>query len=204
MIECTNTENQHNGETGATNIDSRSPTVSVRALRHLATASASLSMLWEARSHVRRLYGIHSHVGQKDTKANSKELNKALTKVQGVTGDRFWEAISKNMSCLETEDAMREKCRDFATLLSIDDELKVAGDVDHERDSGDDADGDEFVNGVGTDGNRLGKRKNSMSGGFNPKRPKSKGRNSIGKKRTSSESEEFAVFDSTYDHNAGV
>ncbi|KAL1962910.1 hypothetical protein VTN77DRAFT_9088 [Rasamsonia byssochlamydoides] len=167
--------------------------VDPHTLRQLATAAAILSMLWEARSHLRRQYGINAHVRQQEAKANIKELNKAPTKVQGVTGDRFWEAISKNMACLDSEEAMREKCRDFATLLSIDDELKVAGDDDLDRDSPDDgAEADEMGP---ANGNKPMKRKNSLSGGLPPKRPKGRGRNSGGKKRTSSEPEDPLGFD---------
>ncbi|KAL1986340.1 hypothetical protein VTN96DRAFT_6572 [Rasamsonia emersonii] len=172
-------------------------TVNPHTLRQLATAAAILSMLWEARSHLRRLYGINAHVRQQEAKTNIKELNKAPTKVHGVTGDRFWEAISKNMACLESEESMREKCRDFATLLSIDDELKVAGDDDLDRDSPDDgAEGDEVGSTtLGANGNKPMKRKNSLSGGQPPKRPKGKGRNSGGKKRTSSEPDDLLGAD---------
>lgn len=80
------------------------PQVNPSVLRQLATAAASLSMLWEARTYLRRLYGIHAHVREKDGKAAAKELNKSATKVQGVTGDKFWDAISRNMEALNSED----------------------------------------------------------------------------------------------------
>jgi cohesin loading factor subunit SCC2 len=162
-----------------------------RILRQLATAAAVLSMLWEARSHLRRQYGINSHVRQKEAKANTKELNKAPSKVHGITGDRFWEAISKNMACLDSEENMRGKCRDFATLLSIDDELKVAGDDDMDRDSFDDGAEDDMGS---VNGSKPMKRKDSLSGGLPLKRPKHKHRNSGGKKRTSSEPEDALLF----------
>jgi cohesin loading factor subunit SCC2 len=167
-------------------------TVNPRILRLVATAAAVLSMLWEARSHLRRQYGINAHVRQKESKASTKEFNKAPIRVHGVTGDRYWEAVSKNMACLDSEDEMREKCRSFAILLSIDDELKVAKDDDMDRDSLDDGAEDD----VGSaSGGKPMKRKNSLSGGLPPKRPKNKNRLSGSKKRTSSEPEDSVLFD---------
>ncbi|KAH8696105.1 putative sister chromatid cohesion protein Mis4 [Talaromyces proteolyticus] len=166
--------------------------VSPRVLRHLTTAAAILSMLWEARSHLRRQYGINSPVREKEPKGNTKELNKAPVKAHGVNGDRFWEAISKNMTCLDSEENMLVKCRTFATLLSIDDELKVAGDDDADADSLDDGLDDDIP---AVNGNKPMKRKSSHSGGIPPKRPKSKNRNNAGKKRNSSEPEDVVLFD---------
>jgi cohesin loading factor subunit SCC2 len=187
-------KDEENAPQPVTNVPVDSAPVDSRILRQLATAAAILSMLWEARSHLRRQYGINAHVRQQQAKANVKELNRAPTKVHGVTGDRFWEAVSKNMACLNSEESMRGKCRDFATLLSIDDELKVAGDDHPERDSPDDgAEADDI--GPITNGNKPARRKNSLSSGLPPKRPRAKGRNSGSRKRTSSEPEDLPGFD---------
>jgi cohesin loading factor subunit SCC2 len=147
-------------------------------LRRLATAAASLSMLWEARTYLRRLYSVHSHTKDKDDKAAAKELNKTATKVHGVTGDKFWEAIIKNMASLNSEEAMLSKCREFSTLLAIDEEFKV--------DRDDDADGDLDAPGdlddmAGLGGPRPMKRKSSVSSTGLNKRPKSR-KGSVGKK----------------------
>ncbi|KAL4786785.1 sister chromatid cohesion C-terminus-domain-containing protein [Aspergillus varians] len=156
-------------------------------LRHLTVAAASLSMLWEARTYLRRLYGVSVHVRNKDGKAAAKELNKSATKVQGITGDRFWEAVTRDMSSLDSEQSMIEKCREFAVLLSIDEEFKI-GDAE-------DADGDSLDAVAEADdpaatwvaGQRPAKRKGSVSGqnGQNaPKRPRGR-KPSSGKKRNS-------------------
>ncbi|KAJ5987819.1 hypothetical protein N7481_003029 [Penicillium waksmanii] len=103
-------------------------------LRALATAAASLLMLWEARTYLRRLYNASSHTKDKEGKPAAKELNKPANKAHGITGDRFWEAITRNMAALDSQESMLAKCREFSTLLAIDEEFKV--------DRGDDADGD--------------------------------------------------------------
>ncbi|KAE8145423.1 putative sister chromatid cohesion protein Mis4 [Aspergillus avenaceus] len=160
-------------------------------LRQLATAAAALSMLWETRTYLRRLYGVTAHVRDKDAKAASKEMHKSATKVHGVTGDKFWEAINRNMTSLDSEENMLGKCREFATLLAIDDEFKVGEDIDAEGDSLDgvaDVD-DPAVVGFSTGGPRPVKRKSSISGGQNPtKRPRGRKPGS-GKKRASTESD---------------
>lgn len=162
--------------------------VNLSVLRQLATAAASLSMLWEARTYLRRLYGIHAHVRDKEGKAAAKELNKSATKVQGVTGDKFWDAISRNMEALNSEEQMISKCREFATLLAIDDEFKVGEDEDAEGDSFDAvADLDDTGAGPGSlGGQRPGKRKNSVSSQNPAKRPRGR-KSGSGKKRASTE-----------------
>jgi cohesin loading factor subunit SCC2 len=164
------------------------PQVNSSVLRQLTTAAASLSMLWEARTYLRRLYGIHAHVRDKEGKAAAKELNKSATKVQGVTGDKFWDAISRNMEALNSEEQMISKCREFATLLAIDDEFKVGEDEDAEGDSFDAvADLDDTGAGPGSlGGQRPGKRKNSVSSQNPAKRPRGR-KSGSGKKRASTE-----------------
>jgi cohesin loading factor subunit SCC2 len=153
-------------------------------LRLLATAAASLSMLWEARTHLRRLYGVNAQSKTKEGKPAAKELNKAATKVHGVTGDKFWEAIARNMTALDSEEAMHQKCREFATLLSIDEEFRVDVDQDAEGDSLDaTADVDETI------APRNMKRKSSVSSSNLNKRSKSR-KSSSGKKKSSAEPDE--------------
>jgi cohesin loading factor subunit SCC2 len=166
-------------------------TVKPYLLRQLATAAAVLSMLWETRTHLRRQYGITHGMRHSENKANVKELNKAPTKVHGITGDRYWDAISSNMACLDSEENMLQQCRTFATLLSIDDELKVPNGEDEDADLDDmDAPGDDDPGAV--NGSKPMKRKNSVNGGTPAKRPR--GRPPGSKKRLSSETADSFVF----------
>ncbi|OKL60923.1 hypothetical protein UA08_03570 [Talaromyces atroroseus] len=160
-------------------------------LRQLATAAAVLSMLWETRTHLKRQYGVNSNMRHNGNKANIKELNKAPTKVHGVTGDRYWEAVTKIMTCLDSEDNMFQQCQMFTTLLSIDDELKVPNgeDDDVEIDDLDDAADDDVKE---VNGSKAMKRKNSLHGGLPSKRPR--GRPPGSKKRSSSEMGDSFVF----------
>ncbi|KAJ6004341.1 hypothetical protein N7522_005986 [Penicillium canescens] len=157
-------------------------------LKLLATAAASLSMLWEARTYLRRVYGLNAH-SKTNGKPAAKDLNKTATKVHGVTGDKVWEAIARNMTALDSEEAMHHKCREFATLLSIDDEFRVDADEDAEGDSLD-AIGEDDT-GTALTGSRPMKRKNSVSSSNLNKRPKSR-KGSTGRKKSSEPEDELA------------
>ncbi|KAE8375452.1 sister chromatid cohesion C-terminus-domain-containing protein [Aspergillus bertholletiae] len=161
--------------------------INPQALRQLATAAAALSMFWEARTYLRRAYGVTAHVRNKEAKAASKELNKSATKVHGVTGDKCWDAINRNMASLDSEENMVSKCREFATLLAIDDEFKIDDDMDAEGDDGVTDMDDPAALGV-SGGPRPMKRKSSMSGQNPIKRPRGRKPGS-GKKRAGTESD---------------
>lgn len=161
--------------------------VKPESLRLLATAAATLSMLWETRTHLRRLYGV-THVRHKEGKGASKELNKSANKLPGVSGDKYWEAISRNMAALESESNMITKCREFAALLAIDDEFKVGEDDDVEDDSLD-APGEMVDDPSAAEGQRSKKRRSSATGTSTPKKRKSR-KSGISKKRNSAESDE--------------
>jgi cohesin loading factor subunit SCC2 len=141
-------------------------------LKRLSVGAAVLLMLWETRTYLRRLYGLHSHSRQKEGKANAKELNKAPTKVQGMGGDRYWDAIAKLTDSVTSTETMIDVCKHFATLMSIDDELKVAADNDH--DSGNSAGEIDDMGGPlpAMNGTKPTKRKSSVSGGGTPKKSK--------------------------------
>lgn len=111
------------------------PDISPDLLRKLATGSVILLILWEARKYLRRLYNVNAHQAKKKEaggKANPKEQNKAPTKVNGVTGDRFWYVSMKGQLALEDRESMIAVCRDFAGLLAVDDELKVGTNAEDE------------------------------------------------------------------------
>ncbi|PYI25043.1 sister chromatid cohesion protein SCC2/Nipped-B [Aspergillus indologenus CBS 114.80] len=166
--------------------------VKPETLRLLATAAASLAMLWEARTYLRRLYGVTAHVRDKEAKAGSKELNKSATKVHGITGDKFWDAIARNMNSLSSEEAMIEKCREFATLLAIDDEFKVGDNEDAEGEEVPDMD-DQGAAWASAGVQRPAKRKNSTSGHSPVKRPRGR-KSGSGKKRASADPGEEAEW----------
>jgi cohesin loading factor subunit SCC2 len=103
------------------------PVDSVR-LRQLTASSMILSILWDTRSFIRRLYGLHNSQKQREGKSKqaSKALTNAPTKVNGVTGDKLWEEIAETMASLSSTDAMMAQCREFVEMLSVDQDFKLA------------------------------------------------------------------------------
>lgn len=182
-------KDQTGGEQGA-NGKSANMTgdISSQRLHQLATAAIILTCLWDARTYLRRLYGLHSSHQKREskTKASMKDLNKAPTRAQGVSGERLLLLIAEKIGSLDTYDGMMKECKEFVELLSIDNELKVAADGEEEATqaespSGDDAP-DASMSAKGA--SRPQKRKGSLS--INGSPPKKKRvRQSIGPRKRS-------------------
>lgn len=100
--------------------------VEPRRLRQLAAAAMVLLLAWEARTHLRKLYGMGTSRHDSKAKALAKDLNKAPTKVQGVHGDKVWDEVAGHMDGLQNEERMAGKCRELVELMSVDKEFKVA------------------------------------------------------------------------------
>ncbi|KAK8231801.1 hypothetical protein HDK77DRAFT_453617 [Phyllosticta capitalensis] len=162
------------------------PEISPERLRHLTVCSIILSMLWEARTYLRRYWGLQKQRDAQskgaDHKPSAKDLNKAPTRTPGVTGDKFWERMTNLMASLESTEKMRDQCKAFAELLSIDNEVKVASEDDEEAEAAARAeagyqtpDDDEESHGGSQppSGNGRGrKRKGSVSMSATPKKRK--------------------------------
>ena len=159
-------------------------------LRQLTTGSIILSCLWEARTHLRRLFGLASSQQRRDSKvkAVAKDLNKAPTKTQGVTGDRLLAAIAEKVNSLNNQESMLQQCKEFVELMSVDNEVKVAAEGEEEVDrpetpSGEDEDTPMQASG----GSKVLKRKSSVSIAGTPQK-RSRGRPSLGKRKKSGKS----------------
>ncbi|KAI0482476.1 sister chromatid cohesion protein Mis4 [Xylariaceae sp. FL0804] len=109
----------------------------LQRLRNLTAGSMVLLAVWEARSYLRRLYGLNPNKRESKGKGAAKDLTKAPVKVPGVTGDKFWEDMSAVMSALDSPERMLGQCRSFVDLMNIDSEVKI---TDEEEDL--DADGE--------------------------------------------------------------
>ncbi|KAF4983069.1 hypothetical protein FZEAL_1437 [Fusarium zealandicum] len=105
-------------------------TVEPNRLRQLATASIILLSMWEARTHLRRLYGMGTNRHDSKAKALAKDLNKTPVKVQGVHGDKVWDEITSHMTGLEDQARMLQKCTALVELLNVDKEFKLADDAE--------------------------------------------------------------------------
>ncbi|KAG9244691.1 hypothetical protein BJ878DRAFT_440888 [Calycina marina] len=168
-------------------------------LLQLTASSMMLSSLWQARTYLRKQYGLKAHRPdlkvkvESKAKAGAKDLKtRAPTKVPTVTGEKFWEEVTKTMTSLDNHDSQLAQCRAFVDLLSVDQDFKIAAEGDDEADarlttpSEDENDapeppsggarGHKRKHGAATPGGRK-KRARSSSAGPKPRgRPKSSGK----------------------------
>ncbi len=171
---------------------SSTPIMDPSRLRQLTTASIILFSLWEARTYLRRAYGQSASQQRREGgkgKTAVKDLNRTLTKVQGVTGDKLVAAIAERVASLNSEESMLKQCQEFVELLSVDSEVKVMADSEEslgERPETPEADGDERDTPM-SGGSRGLKRRNSVSAAGTPLKKK-RGRPSLGRKKSSRKS----------------
>ncbi|KAG4421995.1 hypothetical protein IFR04_004854 [Cadophora malorum] len=143
------------------------PIVDQLRLQQLTASSMMLSSLWEARSYLRRQYGLKTNLRDGKNKAASKDLSRAPVRAQGINGDKFWDLSESTMSALESEESMMNQCRAFVELLNVDQEFKVAAEDDEEADQARASTPSEDEGASGTPGppgsGRGRKRKGSVS-----------------------------------------
>ena len=143
------------------------PLANPARVRQLAAASVILMALWEARTYLRRLYSLGSGRG----KSQPKDLARAPIKTQGITGDKFWEDVSRFMNSLTSVEAMTATCHAFVDLMNVDKEFTIP----NEGEAGDGEDpatpeneGDDMDDQPGTGRGR--KRKASITPGSGKKK----------------------------------
>ena len=153
-------------------------------LFQLTTAAIILSSLWEARTHIKRLYGLASqHKKDGKAKAAAKDLNKTPNRVQGVNGDKIVAAIAEKVNSLSTEESMIQRCKEFVDLMSVDNEVKVAAEGEEDLERPETPSGDEERDAPMSGGSRGMKRKSSISIAGTPMKKKRR-RPSLGRKKS--------------------
>lgn len=187
-----------NGNLPGSNVSEQTPAsqskvVDPARLYVLTTGSIILSVVWEARTYLRRLYGQSSNQQRRDvTKAKpiAKDLSKAPSRAQGVTGEKLISAIARMVAALDSEEGMMEQCQKFVDLMKTDDEIKVADGSDEgsfDRPQTPDGDGDEDRDTPMSGSSRGHKRKSSMSFAGTPGKKK-RGRPALKRSRSSRKS----------------
>ena len=171
------------GENGQVNLD-----VPHERLKLLTTASMVLSILWQARTFVRRLFNMNNKDNRREGRGRpSKDQSKIPPKNNTVTGDKFTDAVDKISHALESPEHSLQQCKEFAELMAIDSELKVADEGDEDevgrlRTPSIDRDGESVTV---DSASKLGKRKSSVSLNGTPHKKK-RGRPSLNGARRNS------------------
>ena len=166
-------------------------------LRRLTTAAIILSILWDVRTYLRRLYGQSANQQKQKGRPPTKDLSKAPTRVQGVSGEKLVATIADKVASLDNEEAMMAQCKDFVDLLNVDNEIKVSAETDDDnRRSGTPGvdDEDEERDTPMSGASRGTKRKGSLSANGTP--TKRRGRPPLSRKRSSARKSVEAEEDS--------
>ena len=159
-------------------------TVDPSRLRQLTSASVILSSLWEARTYLRRLYGLSASQQKRESKKGAaKDLSKAPSRVQGLTGDKVVVAIAEKVASLDGEDSMMQQCKDFVELLSVDNEVKVVAEGEDDLERPETPSGDDERETPMSGSSRTLKRKGSVSISGTPMKKK-RGRPSLKRKKS--------------------
>ena len=96
-------------------------------LRRLATAACAITLVSEARNFLKRQYGISRDVKMAmQQNKQTKDAGKEPVRVHGITGDKYWQNTNAVLDSLSSTDAMMARCREFVTLVAVDDEVKIA------------------------------------------------------------------------------
>jgi cohesin loading factor subunit SCC2 len=167
--------------------DSAKSSISVERLRQLTAASIILHMMWEARSFLRRAFNLQG-------KIITKDMQKPATRINFITGKELWERFTALVTALDTPDAMKKQCSDFAEIINVDREHAVQDeDVDASEQLAKAAAGYETPDeGEGGDApappsGKGRKRKSSAGLGSNtPKKPRSRASGGKGKTKRNS------------------
>lgn len=104
----------------------QAPAIDFGRLRQLTAASMVLLSLWEARTYLRRLYGMGTARKEPKGKNQAKDLSRSPVKVQGVNGEKFWEEVGTTMTALHSRERMTATCKSLVELMNVDKEFKIA------------------------------------------------------------------------------
>ncbi len=96
-------------------------------LKRLAAAACAITLISEARNYLKRQYGVSRDVKMAMLQnKQTKESTKEPVKVHGITGERYWTTSKSVLESLSDTDGMIQRCKDFVTLVAVDDEVKIA------------------------------------------------------------------------------
>ena len=113
-----------------------STNVDPKRLERLTVSAVILTMLWEARNHICRLYGVGSKEVRREGRGRPpKDASKLPPKNELVKGETFAETVGQALLSMESRERALERCRAFVELIAIDKERKLA--VEDEASDGD-------------------------------------------------------------------
>ena len=159
-------------------------------LRQLSAGAVILACLWDARTHLKRLYGLNG--GPKRTskgKPSAKDFSAAPNKVSGIDSERVISSIAQKVKALDIHETMLVQCKEFVELMTVDSEVKVAEEGEDDMGELGTPSGDEEEAPMpASGGSRKLKRKGSESVNGTPQ--KKRGRPTMGRRKSTKRDEE--------------
>jgi cohesin loading factor subunit SCC2 len=113
-------------------------TIQPQRLKILSTGAAILTMVWAARTYLRKAFGINENklrdyrIGK--IKSNDPTMNKAPGRNPNVNQATVFEQVEETAQGLEDDSDMMEQCRQFVEILSVDNEFRLAAEGDEDDD----------------------------------------------------------------------
>lgn len=168
-----------------------------RKLQQLAVSSQVLSLIWETRTFLQRVWTLQKFAGK--TKQAAKDVNRAPNRATNASAltDSFQNRISELMTESQTESEQRAVCSAFVELISVDSEVKLAeeeNDLDAEMEDGDDGRSEVSSTKSPSAGPR-GKKRKSIENGTTSPRKRGRPRKSSTTKMMADEDDELGGWD---------
>ncbi|KAF2275546.1 uncharacterized protein EI97DRAFT_419824 [Westerdykella ornata] len=102
------------------------PSVTAARLRQITSGSMILSMMWETRLFLLKVFNLQE-------KFTANDLKKPANKFHLINPKIIWDRSTGLMTALDTPEAMRKQCQDFTEIINVDREHAVA---DEDADGG--------------------------------------------------------------------
>ncbi|TKA54399.1 hypothetical protein B0A55_12845, partial [Friedmanniomyces simplex] len=158
-------------------------------LLQLAVAAQICSLIWEARSFIRRLWNMKKYLNK--PKSAAKESNRTAARVTNAASltDTYLASVADIMGANASPDAQRQICTTLVELISTDNEVKVRSEAEEDA---------ELENGYDTPSEGASRKSPSLppsGGGRGRKRksvasanatPRKRGRPSTGRRKSGS------------------
>lgn len=158
--------------------------VDPKRLKQLAVSAQVLSLIWETRSFLQRIWNLQKFAGK--TKHAAKDTNRPPTRATNAAAltDAFQGRVSEIMRESDTEDEQRAVCSLFVDLMKIDSEVKLVEEDDDnlDPDMDDVDDGRSEVSSTKSPSGPGGKKRKSENGTASPRKRGRPRKSSVTKK----------------------
>ena len=154
-------------------------------LQQLAVSAQILTLIWETRSFLVRVWNMQKHMRAKKLEKDATKAPSRATNAPTLT-DAYVRRINEACTPLDDHVIQRATCSTFVELISVDSEVKVASDEDADA---------ELANGYDTPSEASSRKSPSVPGSSRGKKrkassvgntPRKRGRPSLGKRKSTS------------------